>query len=127
PCVKALDDPASLPASDLVLLPILNEDDLYLSRWGTVLSRDHRAVTTIGTDCHQNTFPQLLPDGERVDSYRRMMGWMSNHLLVKPEADGSWDDSHLEDALAAGRLYGVFEVFGYPTGFDFRALEGGPA
>ena len=40
-----------------------------------------RAVTTVGTDCHRNTFPQLLPDGERIDSYRRMMLW-TNDVLV---------------------------------------------
>jgi hypothetical protein len=82
-------------------------------------------VTTIGTDCHQNTFPQLLADGERIDSYRRMMAWMSNHLLVTPDGDGSWDDGQLKQALSARRLYGVFEVMGYAEGFDFHALEGG--
>lgn len=112
--------PEELPHPDLTLAPILNEDPRYLERWGTVLARGHRMVTTIGTDCHQNTFPQLLPDGERVDSYRRTMVAMSNHLLVRPEVDGGWDDRHLQEALAAGRLYGVFEVYGYPEGFDAR-------
>jgi len=113
--------PEDRPHPDLVFLNIVNEDERYLSRWGEVLSRGHRAVTTIGTDCHRNTFPQLLDDGERIDSYRRMMSWMSNHLLVRPEADGSWDDRSLKEALRSRRLYGAFEVLGFPLGFDFHA------
>jgi hypothetical protein len=84
-----------------------------------------RRVTTLATDAHRNTLPTLLQDGERVDSYRRLMLWFSNHLLVEPESDGSWDDRHLKDALRQGRLYGAFEVFGYPIGFDYRAVVGG--
>lgn len=118
------EDP-DLPHPDLIFLNILNEDDRYLERWGDVLATGYRAVTTIGTDCHRNTFPQLLDDGERVDSYRRMMSWMSNHLLIEPEGDGSWDDRHLKDALRDGRLYGVFEAMGFPDGFDFHADDGG--
>jgi hypothetical protein len=66
----------------------------------------------------------LLRDGERVDSYRRLMLFFSNHLLVEPERDGSWDGRHLKDALRAGRLYGAFEMLGYPVGFDFRVEIG---
>src|SRR5262249_41443003 len=80
-----------------------------------------KRVTTMATDCHRNTFPTLMQDGERIDSYRRLMVWFSNHLLVHPQADGSWDDRDLKDALRAGRLYGAFEVMGYPEGFDYHA------
>lgn len=119
---KGQEIPASdRPHPDLVFLNIVNEDERYLSRWGEVLAGGHQLVTTIGTDCHRNTFPQLLDDGERIDSYRRMMSWMSNHLLVRPEADGGWDDRHLKEALASRRLYGAFEVMGFPEGFDFHA------
>ncbi len=116
--------PDLLPHPDLAFLPIVNEDPRYLEKWGTVLARGGRPVTTMGTDCHQNTLPQLLPDGERIDSYRRMMGWFSNHLLVTPEADGSFDDRHLKQALGEARLYGAFEMLGYPEGFDFYASSG---
>lgn len=120
-----LKTPEELPHPDITLLPIVNEDDRYLSRWGSVLARGARRTTTIGTDCHQNTMADTLPDGERMDSYRRMMLWMSNHLLVAPAADGSFSDLELEQALSAGRLYGAFEVLGYPEGFDFVARSGG--
>lgn len=115
-----------IPTSDVVLLPLWSEDPRYIQRWGSVLARGVRRVTTMGTDCHRNTFKALMPDGERVDSYRRMMSWLANHVLVRPAADGSWDDRALKEAIAAGRLYGVLETAGTPVGFDFRAdAEGG--
>jgi len=117
--------PELLPQSDLVLMPIVNEDERYLDRWSGALAQGVHRVTTMGTDCHRNTFPQLMPDGERIDSYRRMMVWFSNHLLVEAEADGSWDDRHLKDALRSARLFGVFELLGYPEGFDFHGLVDG--
>ena len=110
-----------LPYPDLAVLDFISEDPRYLDRWSEVLARGHRRVTTMGTDCHRNSFPAKLPDGERIDSYRRMMVWFSNHLLIRPEADGTWDDRHLKEALRSGRLYGAFEVYGYPRGFDFHA------
>jgi hypothetical protein len=113
-----LDMPEVLPHPDLAIMPIFTEDPRYLERWGTVLASGVRRVTTMGTDAHRNTFPEKLPDGERVDSFRRMLQWFSNHLRVQPEADGTWDDRHVKDALAAGRLYGAFEYMGYPEGFD---------
>ena len=116
--LSMLDTPEQLPHSDLIVMPLFTEDPRYLQTWGTVLSRGGRRVTTMGTDAHRNTFPEPLPDGERVDSFRRMMQWFSNHLKVVPEADGSWDDRHVKDALGAGRLYGAFEYMGYPEGFD---------
>ncbi len=107
-----------LPHSDLAIMPMWSEDPRYLERWGSVLAHDVRRVTTVGTDAHRNTFMQVLPDGERVDSFRRMMQWFSNHLLVEPAADGSWDDRALKEALRARRLYAAFEYMGYPEGFD---------
>ena len=117
--------PELLPHPDLILLPIINEDPVYLDIWSTVLARDAQRVTIIATDIHRNTLWRELPDGERIDSYRRAFIWMSNHLLIRPEPDGSWDDQHLKEALRSARLYGAFEILGYPEGFDYHALEGG--
>lgn len=113
-----------LPHSDLVIFPLWQEDPRYLERWGTVLASGTRRVTTMGTDAHRNTFPQALPDGERIDSFRRMLLWFSNHLLVEPAPDDTWDDLALKQALLAGRHYGVFEYMGYAEGFD-AVIEAG--
>ena len=59
-----------------------------------------------------------MKDGERVDSYRRMMRWATLHLRV-PEVTLAAQ----QDALAAGRVYVAFEIFGTPVGFDFFAEE----
>lgn len=123
--IGQIDDPDMLPQSDLIVMPIFEEDPRYLETWGTVLARGGRPVTTMGSDAHRNTFPELLPDGERVDSFRRMMQWFSNHVRVRPEADGTWDDRHVKEALAARRLYGAFEYMGYPEGFDARMEAAG--
>lgn len=119
--LPVLDQPEELPHPDLLIAPVVHEQESYLSTWSEVLAAGARRVTTMGTDCHRNAFADILEDGERVDSYRRMMKWFSNHLLVAP----GWDDRDLKDALRAGRLYGSFDVFGYPSGFDYHAIVGG--
>jgi hypothetical protein len=122
--VRISEDDEGMPSPDLSFVRVLSLDDEYLEKWARVLAAGVQKVTTVGTDCHQNTFPGIMDDGERIDSYRRMMAWMSNHLLVKPNDDGTFDDRHLKEALAARRLYGAFEVFGPPAGFDFVARAG---
>lgn len=122
---KVKNEDPGLPHPDLIIFPIYWEDPVYLNRWAAVLESGVRRVTTMGTDSHENTFPDKLADGERVDSFRRMMSWFSNHLLLTPGADGSWTDVELKDALRSGRLYGVFEYLGYAEGFDFHATAGG--
>lgn len=117
-------DLSGLPHPDAFFTSFTLDDQTYFSRWGTLFARGVRRVTTMGTDCHRNTFPQLLQDGERIDSYRRMMSMFANHLLVRPEADSSFDDRSLKEALRARRLYGTFDFLGVPTGFDFFAKEG---
>jgi hypothetical protein len=116
-----------VPHPSLVLLPLLSEDPAYIDTWSGVLAGGVRKLTTMGTDCHRNTFPQMLADGQRIDSYERMMKWFSNHLIVEPnpnEPEG-FGPAELDDALAAGRLFGVFELLGFPEGFDYRGEQNG--
>ncbi len=60
--------------------------------------------------------PLMLGDGERLDSYRRMFRWFSNHLLAA--APGV---AEAKEAVAAGRLYAAFDILGLPAGFDLVA------
>jgi hypothetical protein len=119
-----LGDFKGLPEPEAFFTAFTLDDPTYLATWGTVLSRGHRRVTTMGTDCHRNTFRQKLQDGERIDSYRRMMVMFSNHLLIRPDAQGGFDDRSLKEALRARRLYGTFDFLGQADGFDFFAAEG---
>ncbi len=77
---------------------------------------------TGGTDAHQNVFPMDASDWERIDSYRRMMRWFSNWLLVPADAEVTPDLA--EDAMRAAKSYVVFEVFGTPLGFAVEARDG---
>jgi hypothetical protein len=119
--LRIADGDPGVPHPDAMSLHMISEDERYLQSWATVLSRGIKRITTMGTDCHRNSLPGLTEDGERIDSYRRMMRMFSNHLLVRPDEDGSWDNRHLKEALRAGRLYGAFELMGYPEGFDYVA------
>lgn len=97
---------------DLVFLGFYQQQDVSLERWDA-LNAVAPTVGTAGTDAHENALPSLMSDGERVDSYRRMMAWFSNILLV----DGDRPADH-QAALAAGRLFVAFEVLGTPADWD---------
>jgi hypothetical protein len=106
-------------APDLAVLSFLAPNQPALDRWDALLSENIRVAGSTGTDAHENTFQMQLGDGERADSYRRMMIWSQNHLLV----DGDTPDD-ANEALLAGRMYVTYEVFGTPMGFDFVAMDG---
>ena len=104
------------PEPDLALTAFLEENEPDLVLFDTLHARGVRIAGFLGNDVHQNSLPGLMADGERGDSYRRLLKWMSNYFLVtdrSPEA--------VLDALAAGRLYSSFDALGTPDGFDFRA------
>lgn len=102
---------------DLLVLNVLAEQGPSLERWDTLLAAGHAVVATVGTDAHQNVLPGILPDGERGDSYRRMLRWLSQHIRVGPGLDAD-DPGVLQSALAAGHFFVVFEVLGTPAAFD---------
>jgi hypothetical protein len=110
-------DPAGTAEPDLFFLAVFVEQAISLGKWDQLLA-DGAMVGVAGTDAHQNVLPILLRDGERGDSYRRMMRWFSNHLL----AIGT-DPGAAEEALAAGRAYVAFEILGTPADLDVH-LEG---
>ncbi len=104
---------------DLAVLAFLETNRPALDTWDTLLAEGRRPAGSGGCDAHENTFPMILGDGERTDSYRRMMMWITNMLLVdEVSPDG------IAEALAAGRLYVTHEVFGTPIGFDFVGESG---
>nr|NIS28778.1 hypothetical protein [Actinomycetota bacterium]NIW26031.1 hypothetical protein [Actinomycetota bacterium] len=102
------------------VMTFLDPNRVALERWDTLLAEGRRVVGTGGCDAHENAFPQLLTDGERADSYRRMMSWITNHLLVDEQTPAAY-----EAALAEGRVFAVFEFFGTPEGLDFVAEQDG--
>jgi hypothetical protein len=105
------DDEALIP--DLAFLAIYEDLPAEKNPYQQILAEGTRLYATAGTDAHQNTLPMAMSDGERGDSYRRMMRWFSNHLLVDEVTP-----QKLKAAIKAGRGYVLFEVFGPALGFD---------
>jgi hypothetical protein len=110
------------PEPDLAILAFLAENEPSVQKWHALLSDGDRITVSAGTDAHENALPTMLRDGERADSYRRMMRWFSNVVLV----DDPNDPVAVEQALAQGRMFVAFEILGTPAEFDaFAALGNG--
>lgn len=78
------------------------------------LGQTQRLTISAGTDAHQNVFPTPATDGERGDSYRRMIRWFNNRIRTQEVTPAG-----VKAALRAGNNHIVFESFGTPLGFDF--------
>lgn len=106
---------------DLAMLAFLTPNLPAIDKWQALLKDGRRIAVTAGSDAHENAIPILLPDGERGDSYRRVMRWFGNIALV---ADPKNIDQ-IEEALGMGRNFAVFEILGTPDGFDVGATAPG--
>ena len=99
---------------DLALISFLLPNGPSLDRWNEQLEEGRHLPASAGTDAHENSLPIILADGERGDSYRRMIRWFANVALVtNPD-----DPTEIEAALNGGRFFVAFEMFGTPVGFD---------
>ena len=105
------------PEPDLALLSFISPSVPALTRWDQLLADGHHMPATAGSDAHQNALPVILADGERGDSYRRVLRWFSNIALVQD----TQDMAQIEAALKAGQMFAVFEMMGTPLGFDVHA------
>ena len=113
-------NPDGTAEPDLLFLAVVQEQAPSLFAWDT-LSAQGPTFGFAGTDAHQNALPITMRDGERGDSYRRMMRWFSNWLLLSPgEAVTA---AAVEAAQRAGRGYIVFEAFGTPADFDVALYD----
>lgn len=102
------------PEPDLAMLSFLTPNVPAIQKWETLLGEGKRIAVTAGSDAHQNAIPVIMPDGERGDSYRRVLRWFGNVALVQDPHDVD----QIEAALDAGRMFAVFELLGTPEGFD---------
>ncbi len=105
------------PEPDLAFIAFVAPNEPSLATWNTLLGEGRQLAATAGSDAHQNAIPIVFADGERGDSYRRVLRWFGNIALV---ADAK-DPVAIEAALKAGRLFTLFEVLGTPEGLDIRA------
>jgi hypothetical protein len=105
------------PEPDLALLAFLTPNLPALARWDEQLAAGRKVAGSAGSDAHENALPVILADGERGDSYRRVMRWFGNIVLVTDPRD----PAQIEAALGAGRMFAVFELLGTPEGFAVDA------
>lgn len=110
------DDPRVPPHPDLAPLAFLTPNEPSLVALET-LGQDRRLGVTGGTDAHRNVFPSEGTDGDRLDSYRRMLRWFVTRMRVEEAGDAE----AARDALRRGLSYVVIESLGTPLGFDFFA------
>lgn len=103
---------------DLALISFLSPNQPAIDRWDQLLADGKHISVTAGSDAHENALPIMLADGERGDSYRRVLRWFGNIALVSDPHD----PAQIEAALGAGRAFAVFELFGTPEGFDVHAV-----
>jgi hypothetical protein len=115
--VEFADTNSGHPEPDLALLSFLEPNQPAIDRWNQVLGDGRHVPATAGSDAHENALPIILADGERGDSYRRVLRWFGNVVLV---ADPQ-DPAQVEAALGGGRLFAAFEMMGTPDGFDVHA------
>ena len=118
--VQFADTQPGHPEPDLALLSFITPNQPAIDRWNQVLADGRHMPATAGSDAHENALPVMLADGERGDSYRRVLRWFSNIVLVNDPQD----PAQIEAALAKGRLFAVFELLGTPEGFDIHAGAG---
>jgi len=102
---------------DLIFLTFFKEDKTTLDRWAKINVANGKTPGVFGTDGHQNALKLRMYDHERIDSYRRVLRWFSNYLVI----DEGLNRNSVLKAISQGNSYGVFEVFGSPEGFQFSA------
>ena len=122
--LKLKDAPETLPSPELALYTVFEETQETLKQWA-LLAPKRRLPSFLGANAHQNVFQQKSPDGERIDSYRRMLHWFSNHLLLPEGTQLTIDGA--KQAIREGHSYAVFDYLGTPEGFEWRAEAGGKA
>ncbi len=105
------------PEPDLALLAFLTPNIPALTRWDEQLAAGRKVAGSAGSDAHENALPVILADGERGDSYRRVLRWFGNIALVADPRD----PVQIEAAVGAGRMFAVFELLGTPEGFAVDA------
>jgi len=105
------------PEPDLAMLAFLAPNQPAIDKWHTLLGEGRKIPVSAGSDAHQNAIPVTFADGERGDSYRRVLRWFGNLALVTDPTD----PTAVQTALAEGRMFAAFEILGSPAGFDVRA------
>jgi hypothetical protein len=113
-------DPYGDLNADYMFMHFVDVAPVYLKRWDGLYAAGQKVAAIGATDSHENAFSQKASDGERLDSHRRLVRSMSNHVLVN-----NVTADEIKASIKAGRSWIVFEGFGSPVDFDLLATVGG--
>lgn len=83
------------------------------------LGRDRRLAGWAGLDCHARRVPLT---GLKIFEYRRMFGFLRNHLFIRPEAWAADPVCAVLETLAAGRGFIAHDILADSAGTRCGAL-----
>lgn len=95
-------------------------EPIYFQIWNQLIASGRKVAGFGGSDAHQNVFSQTGADGERLDSFRKMLRFMTHYIFV---VDRSNPDQ-VKASVKAGQSWLIFEGLGSPVGMDFFATVG---
>ena len=107
------------PHPDLAFLAFVEENRPSIDKMEALGLKQTIGISA-GTDAHQNVFPNLASDGERLDSYRRMMRWFNTRIQVLGDVN---DPQQILEALKNRQTWIAFEIFGTPLGFEMQIQD----
>lgn len=113
-------DPYNSLKPDFIFMGFFEWSSVYATKWNALLASGTKMPGLTGSDAHENFLSAKLADGERIDSYRRLLRFASNHVLVN-----TLNPENVKAALKSGHSWVVFEGFGTPVQMDFWASSGG--
>lgn len=102
--------------ANLLFLALYTDNLEDLTHWSK-LSHTRRLAGVAAHDVHRNALSGPMADGERMDSYRRVLSWYSNRVFVPTAAPGVTRET-VREALKQGRSYWSGDVAGDTSGFD---------
>lgn len=109
-------DPYSDLIPDFSFLTFVKVQSLYFEKWNALIAGGLRVTGVVGNDGHENLLSNPLTDGERLDSFRRILRMVNNHVYV-----ANVSETEVKAALKSGRSSVVFEGLGSPTNYSFTA------
>jgi len=113
---------------DLIFANFFARPNDELKRWDDANTSNNRKLVAIaGNDAHSNvgfglsdsTGKQIA--GLKLDPYERSFRTVRTHVLLKKETPLTPES--LLEAISLGHCYISFDIFGDPTGFDFRVAQ----
>jgi hypothetical protein len=114
-------DPYRRLNPDFSFLGIMDYPSIYFQKWNTYIQNNSKNITGLtGNDAHENVLAQIVSDGERFDSFRRMTRFISNFFFTQDRTLGS-----ITTSLQSSRSFLVVEGLGTPMGMDFNAEVSG--